>query len=145
MRGDLIVEIVSADGVVQSQEEYRNAITVAAPGQVLRMLAGDWGAIGQRRWVRRMQFGIGNLAESSSNTSLQHPISPVKVVSASVSVDDPPRVQFGASLGVTEANGFGISEAGLLCDDGTLFARKTFGKRDKTKDYIFNFYWTIQA
>jgi hypothetical protein len=38
-----------------------------------------------------------------------------------------------------EANGFAISEAGLVCGDNTLVARRTFGALSKSSDWVFQF------
>lgn len=52
-------------------------------------------------------------------------------------------VRFDWNLGAGEANGIGIREFGLLCTDGTLFARKVRELINKNSDIILNGNWTI--
>jgi hypothetical protein len=54
-------------------------------------------------------------------------------------------VQFNWGLPVDQGNGMEISEFGLLCVDGTLFARKTRAKPlNKEDDLSIEGHWTIQ-
>ena len=52
-------------------------------------------------------------------------------------------VRFEFQLGAGEANGIGIREFGILCDDNTLFARKVRELINKNSDIILNGNWTI--
>jgi len=93
------------------------------------------------RTITQMQFGTGSSTEQATDTILQLGISPIK----SVAVDHPvvTSTRFTAYLLEAEANGFPISEAGLLTASDTVVARKTFSGITKTSDYIFGFKWTI--
>ena len=51
---------------------------------------------------------------------------------------------FAFNIGAGEANGKSIREFGLLCSDGTLFARKTRGVIEKADDIEITGTWTIK-
>lgn len=104
--------------------------------QLVGLLQGN-----ETAYVNRMQFGTGSLAPTASQTFLQRPITPVKTVTPTVTDET---IVFSAYLESTEGNGFPISEAGLMCVDGTLIARTTFSARTKTSDFRFGFEWTVQ-
>ena len=111
------------------------------------------------RCVTKMSWGSGG--HYPSNPTI--PIPPTSNDSAlaieigvvgkkSVTYDFPASmiVRFESSLGESEANGYGISEAGLWTNDNPdspgnpiLFARKTFGLITKTSDFIITFRWKI--
>ena len=52
-------------------------------------------------------------------------------------------MSFSFTIGKAEANGKKIREFGLLCSDGTLFARKTRGVIEKADDIEIVGTWTI--
>jgi len=51
---------------------------------------------------------------------------------------------FAFTIGAGEANGKSIREFGLLCSDGTLFARRTRGVIEKADDIEITGTWTIK-
>lgn len=53
------------------------------------------------------------------------------------------QLQFTAQLGSTEANGKNIEEIGLICSDGTLFARYVNISVAKTSSLVIDVTWTI--
>lgn len=93
-------------------------------------------------FINRMQFGTGTDNTDPTQAILQTPITPVKAVTPSIDAVNY-LVTYTAYLESTEGNGFPISEAGLLCYDGTLVARTTFSARTKVRDFQFGFSWTI--
>jgi len=94
-------------------------------------------------YINRMQFGTGGIAPSHDQTFLQVPITPIKVVAAVIDPGDDNTVVFTAYLLEDEANGFPISEAGLLTADNVLVTRIVFTARTKTSSYQFGFRWAI--
>lgn len=56
---------------------------------------------------------------------------------------EPGVVKFLWSLAYGEANGMAISEFGLFCEDGTLFARKSRAAINKDEDLAFDGEWSI--
>lgn len=93
--------------------------------------------------VNRIQFGTGATAAAKDQTFLQVPITPIKTVSAAIDPGDDYTVVFTAYLLEDEANGFPISEAGLVSADGVLVTRITFTARTKSSSYQFGFRWSI--
>lgn len=93
-------------------------------------------------YVNRMQFGTGSLTPAVDQTFLQHAINPIKTVTPTIDPGNH-KVTFTASLLSTEANGFPITEAGLLAGDDTLVCRVTFTARSKTAAYNFDFSWEV--
>ena len=57
--------------------------------------------------------------------------------------DDAYSVRFNFSLSTEEANGMAITEFGLLCTDGSLFARKVRKVISKESDISLTGTWTI--
>ena len=106
--------------------------------QLIQLIsAGD-----PQAFVDRMQFGTGTLAPAASQQFLQRPITPLKNVIATVDAANY-KVTFQASLLSDEANGFPISEAGLLASNDTVVARAIFSARAKTSDFVFDFNWIV--
>jgi len=147
MKGFLeIRKICAKTNKIISSEIHENTITSALRTQLAHMLAGDVGSSGSMKYIDRMQFGSGSLAETAADQYLQFPITPIKDVTPSYSYTGGYYyVEFEAFLEADEANGFPIQEAGLLCEDDTLAARKTFNTVDKTNEYIFGFRWKIRG
>ena len=88
------------------------------------------------------QFGIGTgqTAATPSDTMLEN-----LYIKPLINHDfpEPGRVRFHWALEYGEANGVAISEFGLFCSDGTLFARKVRGTITKEEDLSFEGEWTI--
>jgi hypothetical protein len=144
LRGKLVVREVDAKtGELLSEEATENIITSAALSQVTHLLGGDTA----NNYVNRMQFGTGSSAPAVGNTALQQPITPLVNVTYSYpdALPSSYRVTFQGQLLSGQANGFAITEAGLVCADNTLFARRTFAEKDKTSDKILTFDWTVSA
>lgn len=149
MYGEIEIEVKSSKDLrLLDKRTYRNVVVNGAKLQTLKLLAGDIGTSPSYRYIKYMQFGTGTLPESEEDTALQLPITPIKTVSPSYphsGMDDDYFVRFFASLNQNNANGFPISEAGLVTGDLFLFARKTFSAIDKTVDFIIEFTWTIRC
>lgn len=114
-----------------------NLILDAMYPQIIQLLGS-----GGVNYINRMQFGTGSEYSDPSQIILQMPITPIKTVVAS-SIPALYQVSFSAYLESTEANGFSISEAGLLTAGGVLVARTTFAGQAKNSDYQFSFAWTV--
>lgn len=134
-------------GKIQVVALGSNVIVRGCRAAICRLIAGDDEA---NNVITQMQFGTGSLAETATDTALQSPITPVKGVDLFEYPGYPgwgytDRCRFTAYLLADEANGFPISEAGLLTVAGRLCARKTFTAQNKTADYIFTFRWIIRS
>jgi len=141
MRGDIDLDIIDAETgeLVASRPLGRNLLLTAFDTKLSLLLAG----YSTGNYVDRMQFGTGSALPTTADTTLQMPVSPIKAAA----VDHPTSTttRFTSYLLQDEANGFPISEAGLLAVDDTVVARKVFSGQTKTSNYIFAFKWTISA
>ena len=90
------------------------------------------------------QFGIGtdNTEPDLANTSLTN-VFQKDIDSVVYPEDDEYNVQFNFSLSVDEGNDMEITEFGLMCADGSLFARKVRKAISKDSDISLTGSWTI--
>jgi len=119
-------------------EVKENMILDTMYSKLVQLFGGETSA-----YINRMQFGTGATAAAKDQTFLQVPITPIKAVSAAIDPGDDNTVIFTAYLLEDEANGFPISEAGLVSADGVLVTRITFTARTKSSSYQFGFRWSI--
>ena len=121
-----------------------NLFVTQGYNELRKILAGDGAS---DHYVKFMQFGTGAADPAAVDTFLQTPVGPQKLITTVTHpLGSPYEVQFEASLGPTEGNGFRFTEAGLFTNAGLLLARSTFAPSpQKTSDYIFLFQWTITA
>jgi len=147
--------------------EDPNLVVTLARGDMSRLIAGAYTdavpattfAHLKARTVSKMSWGTGGhdplnptnpIPPTAGDTGLAAEIGAVGKKTVTYDFPNSTTVRFIGSLDETEANGEGISEAGLWTEDnpdtpGTniLFARKTFGLITKTADFIFEFRWRI--
>ena len=88
------------------------------------------------------QIGFGTSGTTPSPNDITLTASYKKNVT-SYSYPEPGKVKFSWRLDYGEANGKAIAEFGLLCADGTLFARKVRGAITKDEDLALEGEWTI--
>jgi len=119
-------------------EEYRdnNMILNMAKDALARLIAGA----GAGKVISKIGFGANGVGPSPDDTALTAPFA--KAVSG-ITYPVPGQVRFAWTLATTEANGMVIREFGLICSDGTLFARKTRGAIEKAADISLDGSWTI--
>jgi hypothetical protein len=120
-------------------EEYadKNLIVNGARTVMAHLVAGD----GSGKPINRISFGTNGAAPSPSNTTITSPFT--KAIT-NFSYPASGQVQINWNLLVGEANGKGIMEFGLLCSDGTLFARKNRAKAiEKDSDISLEGQWII--
>lgn len=139
MRGKLTIFSIHKDtGEQKILVEKDNLILNTIYAKLVKLFGGDAASA-----IDRMQYGTGTDAPQVTDVFLQTPITPIKSVASVIDPSDDFTVVFTAYLLATEANGFPISEAGLLTHDGDLVTRITFTATTKTSDYNFGFRWTI--
>lgn len=120
-------------------EDYRehNLIVNGARAVMAHLISGD----GSGKPINRISFGTNGAAPSPSNTSITSPFNKAVI---SFSYPATGQVQINWNLLVGEANGKAIMEFGLLCSDGTLFARKNRAKAiEKDSDISLEGQWII--
>lgn len=91
-----------------------------------------------------VSFGVGVATDEPQLTdeALTEPFVK-KLDSHEYPEDEPYNVQFNFSLSTEEANGMDITEFGLLCADGSLFAHKVRKMIGKDSDISLSGSWTI--
>lgn len=136
VRGSFMIRIYT-NGVLT--EEYRddNLIVDMAKVALTRLVAGEVTG----RSVNRIAVGTRSATPIASDVAITSPF--VKNID-SHSYPATGQVTFHWSLASTEANGKAISEFGLLCADGALFARKTRTEPiNKASDITIDGQWTL--
>ena len=124
------------DGQLVEEFAEPNLIVNGAKDQLARLVGGA----GAGRHITHIGFGVGTSAASPNNTGLTGAYwKPVTAVSYPATG----RVAFDWSLSTAEANGLAITEFGLRCADGTLFARKVRQPIHKSDDLSLTGTWTI--
>lgn len=92
------------------------------------------------KYITQVAFGTDGTDPSSLDTAITAAFN--KAI-ASTSYPSTGVVQFDWTLELTEDNGVTIKEIGLLCSDGTLFARKTGMNIIKDNTIRLEGSWTI--
>lgn len=113
----------------------KNLVVSAGRAQVAAMIGGAT----TNKYVSSIEFGTDATAPSAGDTSITAPFT----VSVTPSLPVPGTVQFDWVLPATDDNGVTIAEMGLICQDGTLFARKTMPAISKDNTIRLEGYWKI--
>jgi hypothetical protein len=135
-RGDFRMKVYRRGRLVEDYAEH-NLIVNSARQAMVKLIAGA----GTGKNINRIAFGTSGNIPVVGDTAITSPY--IKTVG---SIDYPAnnKVEFNWSLGIDEANGKEISEFGLLCADGTLFARKSRTKPlNKNSDIAVEGQWII--
>jgi hypothetical protein len=102
------------------------------------------------RFITKMGWGTGGhipgdpsqpVAPSVGDPALEAPVL-IKPI-ATFDFPSSTSVLLTAYILEPEANGFTICENGLICGDGRLVARRTFGGLAKTQDWVFQQNWLL--
>ena len=135
LSGEFELRIYRAGRLIDAIVEP-NLIVNGAKDQLARLVGGA----GAGRHITHIGFGIGTTAAAPTNTGLSGAYwKPVTAVSYPATG----RVAFDWTLSTAEANGMAITEFGLRCADGTLFARKVRAAINKSDDLSLIGTWTI--
>ncbi|MDR1127700.1 MAG: hypothetical protein LBL20_00165 [Treponema sp.] len=136
MRGVFRMRIYRRGTLIEYYEDH-NLIVDGARAAMTRLIAGN----GTGKNLNRIAFGTNGDMSVPGDTSIT---SPFTKSFDRVSYPASNQVEFAWSLATTEANGKAISEFGLLCVDGSLFARKNRGKPiNKDSDIAIDGQWVI--
>jgi hypothetical protein len=144
MRGVFRMRIYRRGTLIEDYEDH-NLIVDGARTAMTRLLVGALAGInpdaGAGKKINRIAFGINGDMPVPGDTSITSPF--IKSFDH-ISYPASNQVEFAWSLAATEANGKAISEFGLLCADGTLFARKNRGTPiNKDSDIALEGQWII--
>lgn len=135
MRGDFRLRIYR-NGVLVEEQHDPNMIMNVAKDAMAKLIGGS----GTGKTITKIGFGTSSTGPTPTDTALANSYS--KAVSA-VAYPTTGQVAFSWTLGTSEANGKAIAELGLVCSDGTLFARKVRGVINKDADLSLEGTWTI--
>lgn len=126
-----------ATGKILDTFEGNNLVVDLGKLNVCKLLGGD--AAGVK--LSQISVGTGATAPATGDTAITSPFT--KDVESVVYVGSN-TVQFNYSIEGSEANGKTIQEAGLLNDNGVLFARKQRSPIVKTSAIALRGIWEIQ-
>lgn len=135
LRGELSITLHRPGQPPQTITE-RNMIMMSAKSALARLIAGQ----GTGKNINRIAFGTNGAGPTPNDQAISGAYT--KAVSG-ITFPAEGQVRFAFALGESEANGLNIRELGLLCADGTLFARKVRGLIEKTSDLSITGSWTI--
>lgn len=135
LRGQLSITLHRAGQQPQAITEH-NMIMTSAKSALARLIAGQ----GSGKNINRIAFGTNGVGPTPNDQAISEAYT--KAVSA-ITFPTEGQARFAFTLSESEANGLNIRELGLLCADGTLFARKVRGLIEKTSDLSITGSWTI--
>lgn len=135
LRGSFEIRVFKAGREVEHYQDHNMIMTVARDA-LARLLGGD----GNGKTVTKIGVGTNGEGPDPADTTLTNAYT--KNVSGH-SYPAPGQVRFEFTIGKSEANGKKLREFGLICSDGTLFARKTRGVIEKADDIEIAGTWTI--
>lgn len=135
-RGVFHLKVMDECGTILEQYTDDNLIVNGGRNAIATLI----GSANAEKDVTDIAFGTNGSSPLVTDTAITGAFT--KAVNA-VSYPSTGRVQFNWSLELTEGNGMTIREYGLLCDDGTLFARKTRTEIVKNNTIRLEGTWTI--
>jgi hypothetical protein len=128
---------VLKNGVLIEHSREENLIVDGARVQMARLIGGD----GTNRQITKIALGTNGTAPEVTDTEITNAFE--KAVSGHA-YPEAGQVQFSWNIATSEDNGQAILEFGLLCADGTLFARRTrTNPIYKESDIALQGTWTI--
>jgi hypothetical protein len=126
------------DGTLVEDSDDHNMIVVGARAEMAHLVAGDT----ENRHIAAVALGTDGTPPASGDTEITGPFA-----KALDGADYPAtgQVRFKWTVAANEANGMAVTEFGLLCADGTLFARYVRQTPlNKDSDFLLEGDWTIE-
>ena len=136
MRGVFTMRIFQRGNLIETYQE-QNLIMDGAREIMAQLISGA----GAGRTITQIAFGTSGSSPQPSDTAITGAYSkPIE----SVSYPALGQAEFRWNLLTTEANGLDIFEFGLICADGTLYARKVRDRAfPKNSDFALEGEWII--
>jgi hypothetical protein len=126
------------NGILAEESGDRNMIVDGARFEMARLAAGD----AEDRHIVAIALGTNGTPPAPGDTEITEPFT--KAVE-SVEYPAPGQVRFNWLVAANEANGMAVMEFGLICADGTLFARYVRQTPlNKDSDFLLEGDWTIE-
>ena len=136
LRGDFEIRVFR-NGVEIEHYRESNMIMNSAKDALARLVGGD----GSGKTITKIGVGTNGNGPSASDVGVTNGY--IKNV-AGCRYPATGEACFDFTIAAGEANGLGIREFGLICSDGTLFARRTRGLIEKAGDIDITGTWTIK-
>jgi hypothetical protein len=137
VRGIFKLRVYKRGELIEDYEDHNLVVDVARVA-LARLVSGDAAASA----ITQIGFGTNGTAPAAGDTALTAPL--LKAI-ASHSFPATGQVAFAWTLTTAEGNGKSIAEFGLVCADGSLFARKNrTAALAKDSDISLSGTWTIQ-
>lgn len=135
-KGEFLLIIRDKSGKIIETYEDKNLIVNAARTALAALIS----ASGTNKQITKIAFGTSGISPDVGDTVITN-----AVVKAVDGVTNPEfnSASFAWTLDYIDANGISIAEFGLLCNDTTLFARKTRTAIAKTADLQLTGIWKI--
>lgn len=118
------------------EEEGNNLVVGGGREAIAKLIGGD----GTGKHIVEFAVGEGSTAPTDADTALTNELTKA-IDNVTYPVTGTAQIEF--SLDESEGNGLAITEFGLYCDDGTLFARKVVDAINKTSDIRIEGRWKI--
>ncbi len=134
--GRVMVRVYDADGALIALQQGNNLV-VAGGREACAILAGSGNP---DKIVTAIAFGTSDTAVNISDTAITSAFSKSF---DSVTYPSAGKVRYIGALETSENNGVTVREVGLVCDDGTLFARYVIGAIAKTSSIRIEVTWTV--
>lgn len=136
LRGVFSMRVIDRSGMVIREYRDHNMIVNSAREALAKLVSeGD-----PSKCISRFAVGINDEPPTPTDTIITGMYRNAIVVHE---FPEPGVVKFKWQLGYEEANGMNIVEYGLLCEDDSLFARKTREAIYKASDIAFDGEWSI--
>lgn len=135
-QGRVTVRAYNADGALVGIERGANLV-VTSGREACAILAGSGDT---DKIVTLMHFGTSDTATNMSDTAIT---APFPKAFDGVTYPVAGKVRYIGSLETSENNGVTVKEVGLVCTDGTLFARYVIGSIAKTSAIRLEVTWDV--
>ena len=136
LRGSFEIRVFKAGRELEHYHDD-NMIMASARDALARLIGGD----GSGKTVTKIGVGTNGNGPTPNDKGLT---SAYSTAVAGCTYPATGEARFSFTIGAGEANGKSLREFGLLCSDGTLFARKTRGVIEKADDIEITGTWTIK-
>jgi hypothetical protein len=137
LRGEFRLRVWK-NGALAEESGDHNMIVDGAQFEMAHLASGDT----EGRHIAAIALGENGDPPSAGDTEISGPF--VKPIDG-VEYPAPGQARFNWTIAASEANGKAIMEFGLLCEDGTLFARYVRqAPLNKDADFSLEGDWTIE-
>lgn len=128
---------------------FPNTIMKTGREALVKTLTNNIGSSYTNLFVTRMIFGDGGTSGGQvllvdANASGMYGVTRAsKSVIGQINPNNSTQAIFTSVLGYDDANGFALSEMGLVLNDGSLYSHVTFADLSKTSSMSITWNWTV--